>query len=162
VVCLSLLCCREVMVWCVPFNLERGVCVCLEVCNHREMVLGVFGLGVVSLLDVPSLVANTSIGGTIIALGPRGAMGHSLHFVIRVVLQGDMWVFHLRVVGWILLTPLLSRLLTLAPVVYIAGGRHGGLLVDRLRLLSTYNQRSKVVLQPHPGVDQRVHHFWGQ
>jgi hypothetical protein len=167
------------MVWCVPINLKRGVSLCLEVCNHREMVLGVFGLGVVSLLDIPSLVANTSIGGTIIALGPRGAMGNSLHFVIRVVLQGDMWVFHLRVVGWILLTPLLSkwhdtslihfvltpvlsRLLTLAPVFYIAGGRHGGLLVDRLRLLSTHNRRSKVVLQPHPGDDQRVHHFWGQ
>jgi hypothetical protein len=30
------------------------------------------GLGVVSLLDVPLLVANTSMGGTITALGPRG------------------------------------------------------------------------------------------
>jgi hypothetical protein len=44
---------------------------------------------------------------------------------------------------------------------YFAGGRHGGLLVDRLRLLSTDDRRSTVVLQPHPGDDQRVHHFWG-
>jgi hypothetical protein len=34
-------------------------------------------------------------GGTIAALGPRGATGHGLPFVVRVVLQGDMWVFHL-------------------------------------------------------------------
>jgi hypothetical protein len=34
-------------------------------------------------------------GGTITALGPRGATGHDLPFVVRVVLQGDVWVFHL-------------------------------------------------------------------
>jgi hypothetical protein len=34
-------------------------------------------------------------------------------------------------------------------------------LVDRLRLLSTHDRRLTVVLQPHPGDDQRVHHFWG-
>jgi hypothetical protein len=44
---------------------------------------------------------------------------------------------------------------------YFAGGRHGGLLVDQLRLLSTHDRRSMVVLQPHPGDDQGVHHFWG-
>jgi hypothetical protein len=87
-------------------------------------------------------------------------------------------VFHLGVIGWILLTPHLSKwrgtglihfvltpvlslLLTLAHVFDLAGGRHGGLLVDRLRLLSTYDQRSKVVLQPHSGDDQGVHQFWG-
>jgi hypothetical protein len=43
-----------------------------------------------------------------------------------------------------------------------AGKRIGGLLVDQLRLLSTHDRRSKVVLQPHPSDDQRVHHFWGQ
>jgi hypothetical protein len=52
-------------------------------------------LGVVSSLDVPSLVANTSMGGTSAILGPRGATGHGLPFVVRVVLQGDVWVFHL-------------------------------------------------------------------
>jgi hypothetical protein len=57
------------------------------------------------------------------------------------------------------LTPVLSVLLTLSLVFNFAGGRHGGLLVDRLRLLSTHDQRSTVVLQPHPGDDQRVHHF---
>jgi hypothetical protein len=137
----------------------------------------VLGLGVVSLLDVSSLEANTSIGGTIAALGPRGATGHGLPFVVRVVLEGDVWVFHQGEIRWILLTqrlrkwrgiglirsvltPVLSLFLTLALVFYFAGGRHGGILVDRLRLLSTRDRRSNVVLQPHPGDDQIVHHFW--
>jgi hypothetical protein len=152
---------------------------CLEVSHHIEKVVGMLGLGMVSLLDVPSLVANTSMGGTIAALGPRGATGHGLSFLIRVVLQGDVWVFHLGEIRWILqtpclskwhdtglirfvVTPVLSHLLTLALIFYFAGGRHEGLLVDRLRLLSTHDWRSKVVLQPHPGDDQIVHHFWGQ
>jgi hypothetical protein len=150
---------------------------CLEVSHHIEKVVGVLGLGVVSLLDVPLLVANMSMRGMIPALGPRGATGHGLPFVVRVVLQGDVWVFHLGEIGWILLTPCLSKwkgtglirfaltpvlspLLTLA-LVDFAGGRHGGLLVDRLWLLLTHDQRSTVVLQPHPSDDQRVHHFWG-
>jgi hypothetical protein len=50
---------------------------CLEVSHHTEKVVGVLGLDVVSLLDVPSLVAITSMGGgTIAVLGPRGATGH--------------------------------------------------------------------------------------
>jgi hypothetical protein len=138
----------------------------------------VLGLGVVSLLDVPSLMTNMSMGGTIVVLGPRGATGHGLPFVVRVVLQGDVWVFHLGEIGWILLTPHLSKwqgngliCFVLAPVLslmptpalvfYFAGGSHGGLLVDRLRLLLTHDQRLKVALQPHPGDDQGVHHFWG-
>jgi hypothetical protein len=52
-------------------------------------------LGVVSLLDIPLLMANTSMGETIVVLGPRGATGHGLPFVVRVALQGDVWVFHL-------------------------------------------------------------------
>jgi hypothetical protein len=165
-VCLSLGWCREARVWCVPFTLERGVSLCLEV-NHRiEKVVGVLGWGVVNLLDVPLLMANTSMGGMIAALGPRGATCHGLPFVVRVVLQGDVWVFHLAEIGWILLTPRLSKwrgtglihfvltpvlslLLNLALVFDFAGGRHGGLLVDRLRLLSTHDRRSTVVLQPH-------------
>jgi hypothetical protein len=123
----------------------------------------VLGLDVVSLLDVPLLVANTSMGGTIAVIGPRGATGHGLPFVVRVVLQGDIWVFHLEEIGWIFLTPRLSKwqgtslirfvltpvlspLLTLALVFDFAGGRHGGLLVDRLRLLSTHDWRLTVVL----------------
>jgi hypothetical protein len=31
----------------------------------------------------------------IAALGLRGATGHGLHFVVCVVLQGNVWVFHL-------------------------------------------------------------------
>jgi hypothetical protein len=90
------------------------------------------------------------------------AMGHGLHFVVLVVIHGDVWVFRLGEIGWILLTPrwskwhdtslicsvltpVLSRLLTLALVFDFAGGRHGGLLVDRLWLLSTHDRRSKVV-----------------
>jgi hypothetical protein len=78
-------------------------------------------------------------GGMIAVLGPRGAMGHGLLFVVSVVLQGDVWVFHLGEIGWILLTPhlskwhdtglirvvltpMLSRLLTLALVFYFEGG----------------------------------------
>jgi hypothetical protein len=34
-------------------------------------------------------------GGTILVLGPRGTTDHGLAFVVRVVLQGDVWVFHL-------------------------------------------------------------------
>jgi hypothetical protein len=171
VVCLSLGWYQEVRVWCVPFTFVRGVSLCLEVSHHIEKVVGVLGLGVVSLLDVPSLVANTSMGGMIAALGPRGATDHSLTFMVRVVLQGNVWVFHLGVIGWILLTPHLSKwrgtglirfvltpvpslLLTLTLVFDFASGRHGGLLVDQLWLLSTHDRRSKVVLQPHPSDDQ--------
>jgi hypothetical protein len=178
VVCLSLGWCREVSVWCVPFTLVRGASLCLEVSHHIKKVVGVLGLGVVSLLDVPLLVDNTSMGGTIADLGPRGATGYGLPFVVRVVPQEDMWVFHLGEIRWILLTPRLSKwretswirfvrtpvlspLLTLALFFYFSGGRQGGLLVDRLQLLSTHDRSSTVVLQPHPSDDQRVHHFWG-
>jgi hypothetical protein len=146
--------------------------------HHIEKVVGVLGLGMVSLLDVPLLVANMSMGGTIAALGPRGAMGHGLPFMVRVVLQGDVWVFHLGELGWILLTPRLSKwqgtglirfvltpvlspLLTVALIFHFSGWRHGGFLVDRLRLLSTHDRKSTVILQPHPSDDQRVHYFRG-
>jgi hypothetical protein len=71
------------------------VSLCLVESHHIEKVVGVLGLGVVSLLDVPVLVANTSMWGTIATLGRRGATSHGLPFVVRVVLQGDVWVFHL-------------------------------------------------------------------
>jgi hypothetical protein len=77
VVCLSLGWCREVKVWCVPFTLERGVSLCLEVNHHTEKVVGVLGLGVVSLLDVLSLVANMSMGGMIAVLGPGATVSPS-------------------------------------------------------------------------------------
>jgi hypothetical protein len=170
--------CREARVWCVPFTLERGVSLCLEERHHIKKVVGVLGLSLVRLLDVPLLVADTSMGGTIAVLGHRGATGHSLPFVVRVVLEGDVWVFHLGEIGWIFLTPCLSKwrgtslirlvlslvlspLLTLALVFDFAGGRHGGLLVDQLWLLSTHDRRSTVVLQPHPSDDQGLPHFWG-
>jgi hypothetical protein len=109
VVCLSLCWCREVRVWCIPFTLERGVSLCLEVSLHIEKVVGVLGLDVVILLDVPLLVANLSMGGTIATFGSTGATGHGLPFVVRVVLQGDVWLFYLGEIGWILLTPRLSK-----------------------------------------------------
>jgi hypothetical protein len=74
-------------VWFLPFILKRGVSLYLEISHHIEMVVGVLGLAVVSLLDVPSLVANTGMGGMIIVLGPRAATGCGLPFVVRVVLQ---------------------------------------------------------------------------
>jgi hypothetical protein len=70
VVCLSLGSCQEVREWCVPSTLMGGVSMCLEVSHHIEKVVGVLGLGVVSLLDVPLLVVNTSMRGMIAALGP--------------------------------------------------------------------------------------------
>jgi hypothetical protein len=82
---------------------------CLEVSHHIEKVVGVLGFGVVSLIDIPSLMANTNMGETIVAFGPRGATGHGLPFVVRVILQGDVWVFYLGEIGWILLTPRLSK-----------------------------------------------------
>jgi hypothetical protein len=63
VVCLSLGWCREVRIWCVQFILVRGMSLCLDVSHLIEKVVGVLGLGMVSLLDVPLLVANTSMGG---------------------------------------------------------------------------------------------------
>jgi hypothetical protein len=82
---------------------------CLEASHNIEKVVGVLGLGVVNFLDVLLLVANMSMGGTIVVLGPRGATGHGLPFVVLIVLQGDEWVFHLGKIGWILLTPRLSK-----------------------------------------------------
>jgi hypothetical protein len=73
------------------------------VIHHIEKVVGVLGLGMMSLLDVPSLVANMSMGGMIAVLGPKGAMGHGLPFMVCVFLQGDVWVFHLGDIGWIFL-----------------------------------------------------------
>jgi hypothetical protein len=63
VVLLSLGWCQEVRIWCVPFTVVRGVSLCLEESHHIEKVVGVLDLGVVSLLGVPLLVANTSMGG---------------------------------------------------------------------------------------------------
>jgi hypothetical protein len=109
VVYLSLGWCQEARVWCIPFTLKRGVSLCFVESHHIDKVVGMLGLGVVSLLDVPLLVDNTSMGGMIATFGPRGATGHGLPFVVRVVLQGDVWVFHLGEIGWILLTPHLSK-----------------------------------------------------
>jgi hypothetical protein len=75
-------------------------------------------------------------------------MGHGLPFVAREVLQGDVWVFHLGEIGWILLTPhlskwhgtglihfvltpVLSHFLTLALVLIVqVGGMEGFWLID--------------------------------
>jgi hypothetical protein len=140
---------------------------CLEVSLPIEKVVGVLGLGIVSLLDVSLLVVNTGMGGTIVVLGPRGATGHGLPFVVRVVLQGDMWcstrsgrmdfanpTFEQMARHWFdsfCTNPSAESFAhSLAVIFYFAGGRHGRLLVDRLRLLSTHDWRSTVVLQPHP------------
>jgi hypothetical protein len=62
--------CREARVWCVPCTLERGVSLCLEESHLIEKVVGMLGLGMVSLLDVPFLVANMSFR-SLRSYGPR-------------------------------------------------------------------------------------------
>jgi hypothetical protein len=57
VVCLSLVMCLVVRVWCVPSLLGIGVSVLHRVCLLREIVVSVLGLGV-SLLAIPSLVTE--------------------------------------------------------------------------------------------------------
>jgi hypothetical protein len=59
----------EVRVWCTPFLLKVGVSFLHVVYLLRKIVVGVLGFDVVSLLDIPSLVGNTSMGGMIAALG---------------------------------------------------------------------------------------------
>jgi hypothetical protein len=61
-----------------------------------------------------------------------------------------------------MLRPVLSRLVTHVLIFDFAGGTLGEFFVDRLWLLSTHDRRSTVVLQPHPGGVQGVHHFWGK
>jgi hypothetical protein len=109
-VCMSLVLCLEVREWCVPFLLMVGMSFLHGVCLLGEIVVGVLSLGVVSLLDVTSLVANTSMGGMITTLCLSGATDHGLHFVVLVVFQGDVWVFHLGAIGWILLSPTLEQM----------------------------------------------------
>jgi hypothetical protein len=75
---------------------------------HREGGRRV-GFGRGEFVGRSFVVAKTSMGETITALGPRGATVHGLPFVVRVVLQGDEWVFHLGEIGWIFLTPHLSK-----------------------------------------------------
>jgi hypothetical protein len=74
VVCLSLSWCQEVRDWCVPFILVGGVSLCLEVIHRIGKVVGVLGLGVVSLLDVSLLVANLVPRGEglVRTIHPRG------------------------------------------------------------------------------------------
>jgi hypothetical protein len=41
----------------------------------------------------PRLVpSSASMGGTIAVLGPKGTTSHDLLLMVRVVLQGDVWV----------------------------------------------------------------------
>jgi hypothetical protein len=61
-VCLSLVLCLVVRVWWIPSLLDRGMSFLHRVFLLKEVVVGMLGLGVVSLLDVPSLVANMSMG----------------------------------------------------------------------------------------------------
>jgi hypothetical protein len=83
------------------------------VSHHIEKVVGVLGLGVVSLLDVPSLVATTSMGGNDRSFRTQRSYGPQSPLRARVVLQGDVWVFPLGEIGWILLTPRLRNGTTL-------------------------------------------------
>jgi hypothetical protein len=93
--------------------------------------------------------------------GLRGTTDHVFPFVVLVLLQRDVRWFLVVVIawiGWILLTPLMSkwlntgltlfvltlvlrRLLTLALGFDFAGGRLRGLFVDRLQRMATGDRR---------------------
>jgi hypothetical protein len=120
--------------------------------HHIEKVVGVLGLGVVSLLDVPSLVANTSMDDRSFrsqrSYRPRSPLRGTcspLRGRVGVPPRRDRMDFANPTIEQ-MVRHLLSLLLTLALVFDFAGGWHGGLLVDRLWLLSTHDRRSKVVL----------------
>jgi hypothetical protein len=83
------------------------VCLCLEVSLHIEKVVGVLDLGVVSSLDVPLVMDNT--WGSNRSFRSQRSYGPWSLLVVRAVLQGDVWVFHLGGIGWILLTPRLRK-----------------------------------------------------
>jgi hypothetical protein len=154
---------------CAPFTLVIGVSLCLEVSHHIEKVVGVLGLGAVSLGQYEyggndrSFRSQRSYGPRSPFRGtrspPRGRVGvpprsDRMDFANPAFEQMARCCFDTFCTN-----PVLSLLLTLALVFDFAGGRHGGLLVDRLQLLSTHDQRSTTVLQLHLGDDQGVHHF---
>jgi hypothetical protein len=178
VVCLSLGWYQEVREWCVPSTLVGGVSMCLEVSHHIEKVVGVLGLSMVSLLDVLFAHGQYEYGGNDRSF--RSQRSYEPRSPLRGMRSPPMGrvgvpprrdrmdfanpTFEQMARHWFdsfCTNPVLSPLLTLALVFDFAGGRLGGFLVDRLRLLLTDDQRSMVVLQPHPGDDQGVHHFWG-
>jgi hypothetical protein len=71
----------------------------------------VLSLVVLSLLDALHLVVDTS-SGEVATLGLRGAMDHVFPFMVLVLLQRDVRcspVVVIALIGWILLTPLLSN-----------------------------------------------------
>jgi hypothetical protein len=159
VVCLNLSSCREVRVWCVQFTLERGVSLCLVESHHIEEVVVVLGLGVVSLLDVPLLVDNTRMGGNDRSFRshrsygpqsplhgtcspPRGRVGvpprrDSMDFTNPAFEQMARHWFDSFCTN-----PSVESFAHSCFHFYFTGGRHGGLFVDRLRLLSTHDRRS--------------------
>jgi hypothetical protein len=126
-----------------------------------ELLFGcVLSLVVFSLLDALHLVVDMS-SGEVTTLGLRGAMDHVFPFVVLVLLQWDVrWfpVVVIALIGWILLTPLLSnwfdtiltlfvltpvlcRLLALALGFDFASGMLRGLLVDRHWRMAIGDQR---------------------
>jgi hypothetical protein len=198
-VCMSLVLCFGVKVLCIRFHLGGIRAFLPEVLGVSTFVVVVL-IGsvplvvvqvirvlifmVVCLLDILHFVINMSFE-KVAALSLRGATDHVFPFVVLVLLQQDVrWlpvvvIALIGIVGWIWLTPLLSRwldtgltlfvltqvlsrLLVLALGFDCAYGRLRGLLVDRLQSLAAYFWRSKVALQPHPGGVKRVHHFRGR
>jgi hypothetical protein len=143
------------------------------VCLLREILVGVLGLGMVSLLDVLSLMGNDRSFRSQRIYGPQCPPHGTCSPPRRrmSVPPRSNWMDlanpTFEQMAWHQLdsfytNPVLSHLLTLALVFHFEGGRNGEILVDRLRLLSTHDRRSKVVLQPHPGGVQGIHHFRGQ
>jgi hypothetical protein len=125
-------------------------------------LVGVLSLVVLSLLDALHLVVDSSLG-EVATLALRGATDHIFPFAVLALLQRDVRCFPVVVIaliGWILLTPLLSNwlgtgltLFVLTPVLRkslaiavgfdFAGGRLRGLLVDRLRRMAVTTRPGK-------------------
>jgi hypothetical protein len=84
-------------------------------------LVGVLSLVVLGLLDALHLVVDMSLG-EVAALGLRGAMDNIFPFVALVLLQRDVRCFPMVVIaliGWILLTPLLSNWLDTGLTLFV-------------------------------------------
>jgi hypothetical protein len=76
---------------------------------------------VLSLLDALHLVVDTSNGGVTV-LSQRGTTDHDFPIVLLILLQRDVRCFVVVVIaliGWILLTPILSKWLGTGLIVFI-------------------------------------------
>jgi hypothetical protein len=120
----------------------------------------VLSLVVLSLLDTLHLMVDTCMGGVAV-LSFKGTMDHASLIMVLVLIYrvgNGFLVVVIALIGWILLTPLLSKWLGTGLTLFVltavlsrllpftlgfrfAGGRLGGLLVDQLRRMVTGDRR---------------------